>query len=131
MKKITLLLVGLICINETFAAETPDKVKMPGRYITTEIIDYPSSDMKAYHIKCNLTIQEVCYTIKINPQPTSSGIVNNTLVTGIQNPQSTIIVNKASGELIFQGVLTNYEKYQVMDNTNIVLNHEFKVIPSN
>jgi len=33
--------------------------------------------------------------------------------------------------LIFQGVLTNYEKYQVMDNTTIVLNHEFKVIPSN
>ena len=49
----------------------------------------------------------------------------------ISHPQSTIIVNKASGELIFQGVLTNYEKYQVMDNTTIVLNHEFKVIPSN
>jgi hypothetical protein len=65
--------------------------------------------------------------VVINEPTPSSGIVNNVLIEGIQNPPVQVTVEKASGELIFQGVLSNYDKYQSMDNSIFVINHEFRI----
>ena len=67
------------------------------------------------------------------PTPPSGIINNNDLNTGDYNPPLPITVKKASGEIIFQAVLNNYNKYQAieMDNSTIGINHEFQISTSN
>ena len=127
MKKIVILLIASIFLNENIKATTPGTYSTLGRYTRSGQHLDPSTGSTIYTIVCAPPYDQTCYTVIINVPTPSSGIVNNALIEGIQNPPVQITVEKASGELIFEGVLSNYDKYQSMDNSILVINHEFRI----
>lgn len=127
MKKIVVLLIASIFLNENTNASTPVTYSPLGRYTRNSQHQDPSTGSTVYTIVCAPPYDQTCFTVVINEPTPSSGIVNNVLIEGIQNPTVQVTVEKASGELIFQGVLSNYDKYQSMDNSIFVINHEFRI----
>ena len=133
MKKIVLSLIAFIFVTEKIAAETPLTLSLPGTFIKTyQREDGPYTGLATHIIVCGAPWVLMCYTVEI-PTPPSGIINNNDLNTGDYNPPLPITVKKASGEIIFQAVLNNYNKYQAieMDNSTIGINHEFQISTSN